>query len=208
MSWLVRPMPNKFTNNLSILMVINKFINNNHQFKLNSILNQSKSFNNPFKLLNSMVVSTNLKQLLKASLEQQSKEKLLKESQESNMFLMKRQLLNMKLLKELITFQRKRESLITMQLNIRPNTFLKSIKIDILNTFPQKEFKKEFNIKPSKSKLCINQSNNKLFKLLFNLLFSSNHQQSLFLLSNNSSFPLLHMFKLPYLPLKQFQVQL
>jgi hypothetical protein len=78
--------------------------------------------------------------------------------------------------------QKKRKSLITMQLNTKLNIFLKFTKTNILNTFLRKEFKKELNTKLLKNPLFTNQYNkfNKLSKLFNNQFKSYNNQFKLF----------------------------
>jgi hypothetical protein len=91
--------------------------------------------------------------------EPKSNTKLFKES---NRFPEKEESLNTTKWPELNTFPEKRESLITTLLNIRPSTFPKYSRKDILNIFLKKRLLKELNTKLLKSKLSTNPLFNNL----------------------------------------------
>jgi len=110
---------------------------------------------------------------------QSNKALLSKVKAESNMFHMKKQSLNMKKLDKEFKSQEKDSSLITMQLNTKPNMFLKYSKITIPSTSQLTESKKELNTIQLKDKLEFKHQSNKLLsnKLLSNPLYNLQFSQ-------------------------------
>lgn len=157
---------------------LNQFTHTLHQSP-NHIINQFQLFNRllPNLLFNNLWSNRLLHNLLFNNLwsnrlfNQQWSLSLLLLSLELNTFLTKKHLPNMRLFIELNMFLKRKKSQIITLSNIKPNIFLKCIKINTPNTYQLKEFKKELNIRLLKDKWFTNQFS-KSFSQSFSQSFS------------------------------------